>query len=280
MRKTAKIFAAALAAAVLLWLGTALLLWGCPQCFFYHPRQLPADLKKAAADGYRAEEVRYVSADGTPLYAWFTKPGAKKKIIVFYHGNAYNIEGFYYKLQPLVNAGYGVLLPEYRGFGGIEGKITEPALAADALAAVNYLRGLGYKNSDIILYGMSLGSYTSTHTAAVYGETDPFAALILEVPFDSLANVVRGVVPFLPVDTLVRDRYDNQELINRIETPLLVMIAGRDKTVPPRFGKNLFARASQPKKMIIYEDGNHADLYNHRNYRDILTWLETDEKTR
>ena len=32
--------------------------------------------------------------------------------------------------------------------------------------------------------------------------------------------------------------------------------------------------------MIIYEDGNHADLYKHRNYRDILTWLETDEKTR
>lgn len=268
-----------LGTAGVLWFGTSMLLWCCPQHFFYHPKRTAADLKKAQADGYAAEEVQYASADGTRLYAWFTKPGHKNEIIVFFHGNAHNIEGFYYKLQPLIRAGYGVLLPEYRGFGGIEGKITEPALAADALAAVKYLHSIGYQNSQIILYGMSLGSYTSSFVAAHYGEGEPFSALILEVPFDSLANVVKSVVPFLPVDLLVNDRYDNLELINRINTPLLVMIAGQDQTVPPRLGKNLFMKASEPKKMIIYKDGAHANLYDFHNYRDILTWLETDEKT-
>lgn len=280
MRKIYKIIAAVAVLLVLAWGTLAFLLWSKPQMFFYHPSQNFADLSQAKAQGYEVEEVRYKSADGTELYAWFMPPSKQNKIIVFYHGNAANIEGFFYKLKPLIQAGYGVMLPEYRGFGGLKGEITEPNLAADAEAAIAYLHRLGYKNSQIILYGMSLGSYTSSYVAAKYGETSPFAGLILEVPFDALVNIVKMVAPILPVDLLVRDRYDNLAHINKIHTKLLVMIAGLDKTVPPQFGKNLFAQAPEPKKMIIYETAEHTNLYAYENYKDILTWLETNEKTR
>lgn len=251
-----------------------------PQLFFYNPTPRASSLENARMNGYKAEKVEYASADGTPLYAWFTRPGYQGKIIVFMHGNSYNIEKFYHKMIPFMEAGYGTMMPEYRGFGDVRGKISQQNLAEDAFAAVRYLQKQGYANRDIIVYGMSLGSYMATNTAFTLGKEQPFAGLILEVPFDSLYEVVKAVVPVpLPLSLMMRDRYNNLDKIAAINTPLLVMGGSEDPTVPVRLAKNLFAHASEPKKMIIYEGGAHNDLYNFRNFQDILNWLKANEET-
>ena len=145
--------------------------------FFYNPTDKASDLAIANQVGYPAERVDYKSADGTDLLAWYTKPQTGKKMIVFMHGNSYNIEKFYTKLIPFVQAGYGTFLPEYRGFGGVKGKIAQNNLTADALAAVAYLYSLGYKNSDIIVYGMSLGSHMATNSVYQLGQDNHFPDL-------------------------------------------------------------------------------------------------------
>lgn len=245
-----------------------------PQYFFYNPDMSRANLKTAEANGFPAEVVHYKSADGTALYAWFSKPESKGKIIVFLHGNSYNIEKFYYKMAPLVEAGYGMMMPEYRGFGGIKGQIRQKNLSEDTLAAIKYLNKIGYKNSDIILYGMSLGSYTAINAAFQMQNNGAFDAVILEVPFDSLLNAVKAIVPFpLPFDYIVRDKYDNMEMIKEIHSPVLIMGGRKDKTVPVFLAERLYENAAQPKKIIIYPSGGHTDLFNYRNYRDILNWL-------
>lgn len=250
-----------------------------PQLFFYNPSMQKSVLPEHS--GFPAQEVYYKAEDGTPLYAWYVKPREGKPVVVFLHGNSYNIEGFYHKLIPLVKEGYGVFLPEYRGFGGIEGKITQPGLEMDTRAALKKLRRLGYSNRRIVLYGMSLGSYTATYAAAEAGKKQPFAGLILEVPFDSLINVVRKRVWFpLPLDLIIRDKYENQKNIAAVKTPLLVMGAGKDRVVPVELAQNLFAEAAEPKELIIYEHGSHSNLFDSENYKDILVWLENNEKTR
>ncbi|MBQ8436305.1 MAG: alpha/beta hydrolase, partial [Alphaproteobacteria bacterium] len=74
------------------------------------------------------------------------------------------------------------------------------------------------------------------------------------------------------------DKYDNISKITHIHTPLLIMGAGRDATVPVNLAKELYAHAKQPKKLIIYEDGGHSNLYDFKNYQDILSWLKANEK--
>ncbi len=252
-----------------------------PQWFFYHPTAQKSRLENAHANGYKAEYVVYHSEDGTPLHGWYVKPQEGFPVIMFLHGNSYNIEKFYTKMLPLSEAGYGVFMPEYRGFGGIKGDITETALAADSLAALIWLKQQGYNNDSIILYGMSLGSYTAINTAYVGGEEQAFRAVILEVPFDSLYNVVKDVVPVpLPLKWIIKDRYENQQKIAAVHSPILIMGGTDDRTVPLARAKNLFEYAQNPKKMIIYQGAGHSDLYNFRNYRDILTWLKENEETR
>ena len=64
--------------------------------FFYNP-----NLKKPILEyskQYPATEIEYQSADGVNLFAWYTKPKAGQKVVVFLHGNSYDISGFSYKL--------------------------------------------------------------------------------------------------------------------------------------------------------------------------------------
>ena len=127
-----------------------------PQLFFYNPVHRNSNLEVARKNGYPAEQVEYAAADGTKLLAWYTKPHTGRPVIVFMHGNSYNVEKFYHKMIPLMEAGYGTFMPEYRGFGNVPGVITQQNLGTDALAAVKYLHSLGYQNRDIVsgvLYG-------------------------------------------------------------------------------------------------------------------------------
>lgn len=251
------------------------LVYFCPRYFFYNPTHKASSLSNAKVNGYDAEVVHYKSVDGQKLYAWFTKPGKQDKIVVFMHGNSYNIEKFYHKMIPFVEAGYGTMMPEYRGFGDVKGAISQQNLGNDAIAAVEYLNKIGYKNSDIIIYGMSLGSYMATNATYQLQKNGDFAALVLEVPFDSMLNVTKAVLPpLLPLDYVVRDKYDNAAMIEAIKSPILVLGGSNDPTIPVFLAKNLYKKAPNPKKLIIYQGGAHSDLYNFRNYRDILSWLK------
>ncbi len=246
-----------------------------PQYFFYKPSSLPSNVENARMNGFPAKEVHYRSADGTGGLAWYVKPAVGKKIILFFHGNSHNLESFYYKLIPFVSDGYGVFMPEYRGFGGLKGKIRQSALEKDALAALEYLYGLGYQNKDIVVYGLSLGSHMAINSIYAYQKKGDFAALVLEVPFNSMEEVVRAIVPIpFPLKWIIRDKYENREMLSRINTPLLITAGSEDRLVPAKLARDLFNYAGEPKKIIIYQGASHNNLYNFKNYADILKWLE------
>ncbi len=252
-----------------------------PQYFFYKPSSQASDLEKAHHQGYPAQKVEYTAQDGTKLYGWYVPPTQGKPVVVFMHGNSYNIEAFFHKQIPLIKLGYGSFMPEYRGFGDIPGTISQNSLKQDSVAAIRWLYSQGYRNSQIYLYGMSLGSFTATHAAYSLGLSSPFAGLILEVPFDSLYAVVKDVIKFpLPLDYIIKDKHDNIGKIKQLRVPLLVMGAEKDTVVPVARAQNLFSQARQPKKLIIYPNAQHSTLYNHNNHQDILEWLKDNEKTR
>ena len=276
MKKFGKWLKRAVAAGVAIYALFCAVVYLYPQYFFYNPTHTPSNLDNARAKGFMAERVDYASEDGTPLFGWYIPPRRNNlPLVVFMHGNSYNIETFYNKMQPLAEAGYGVFMPEYRGFGGVEGKISQANLEADAIAAVRKLQQMGYDNSRMVIYGMSLGSHMATNSVYKLQNDGNFAGLILEVPFDNIENVVRLVVPVpLPLQYIVRDKYHNEEMLSDVNAPLLLMGGTHDRTVPVELAKKLYTFAKEPKNMIIYEGGTHSGLYDLQNYKDVLSWLE------
>lgn len=250
------------------------LIYFLPELFFNHPNQKYSDIEMARKNGYPAELKEYESADGTKLYGWYTK-GTNGKAIIFTHGNAFNLDRFYGKLIPFAKEGYATFLPEYRGYGGIKGKINSKNMIADSVAGLEELYKLGYKNEDIIVYGMSMGSHMATSIAYQMKKNGKFDALVLEVPFDNVPNTAKNLIPFyMPFDLLVRDKYDNSEIISQVGTRVLIQAAGQDNIVPNQRAKALYGKAVEPKNFIMYDQGTHSNLYRERNYREILKWLE------
>ncbi len=205
-----------------------------------------------------AEPVVFPTADGLRLHGWLVpprEPRAGATILVF-NGNAGH-RGFRATLaSALHERGYGVLLFDYRGYGGNPGTPTEAGLAADARAARAFLLGRPeVATSRLVYFGESLGSGVAARLAA---EHRP-AALILRSPFTSMTEVGGFHYPLLPVHWLLRDRFDTASLIASLACPLLVVAGDQDTVIPYAQSRRVFDAAGEPKRFVTIAGADHND---------------------
>ena len=210
-----------------------------------------------------------VTADRLSLVAWYRAPADRAAVIVLFHGNAGTIADRAFKARPLLDAGFGLLLVEYRGYGGNPGSPSEAGLYADGRAAIAFLEHQEIGTDRIVLMGESLGSGVAVELATA----ERFAALVLESPFTSIPDVAAGHYPYLPVRWLTKDRFPSIAKIGRIQAPLLVIHGERDRVVPVRFGRRLFAAAPEPKHALFLPAAGHNDLYNHGVAAAVIEFL-------
>jgi fermentation-respiration switch protein FrsA (DUF1100 family) len=221
----------------------------------YLPDRRRPDL--AAAGVASAREVTVRTRDGLDLLAWWLPPASEAMPVVLYlHGNGCNIELRARRLAQLSRLGWGMLLLEYRGYGGNPGAPSETGLLEDARAAYVRLRADGILAPRILLWGESLGTALAVWLA---GEAD-VGGVILESPYTSIAAVAKVRFPFAPVDWLIRDRFDLIGRIGEVHAPVLVATAGRDTIVPPAMGRAVFALAGEPKRFWFAPNAGHNGL--------------------
>lgn len=233
----------------------------------YHPdTEVPS---RAQAGAETMEEVRLLSIDGLELLAWYAPARPGRATVAVFHGNAGHIGHRYDKLKPILDAGHGLLLVEYRGYGGNPGSPTEDGLYADAEGALAFLAARGVAPARTVLYGESLGSGVAVHAASRHA----VGAVILEAPFSSVIDVAAARFWYVPARQLVLDRYESDTKIGAVAAPVLILHGARDDVVPVRFGRALFERANEPKELWVAPEGDHVDLYDHGAGRVVLEFL-------
>ncbi|MGV3633461.1 MAG: alpha/beta hydrolase [Pseudorhodoplanes sp.] len=231
--------------------------------FPYTVRIAPQD-----ADFPQASEVELKAADGVRILAWTVPPKEGKPVILYLHGNGGSLAHRVSRFRRLIDDGTGLVALSYRGYGGSDGSPTEQGLIADARAAYDFARTT-YPDSKIVVWGESLGSGVAV---AIAGEKD-VAAVILEAPFTSAADVAFSAYPFLPVSLLMKDQFRSDARIGRVKAPVLIMHGERDRVVPFRQGERLSAMANEPKRFVRFPEGGHEDLdrFDHlKAARDFL----------
>ncbi len=215
--------------------------------------------------------VSLKTADGLELLAWY-RPAARAgaPTLVFLHGNAGNIGHRGWIVRPFLDAGLGVLLVSWRGYGGNPGSPTEEGLYHDARAALGFLAAAGVESSRIVLYGESLGSGPAVQVATEWR----VGAVVLLSPFTSAADVAQRHYWYIPARYLVLDRFELLKQINRIGAPLFIVHGERDHIVPVDMGKALFAAAAEPKDARFIAQAGHNDLYSFGAAQAVLDFLE------
>lgn len=221
----------------------------------------------------RAELIEVTTKDQLKLTAYFIPPKNKHTpILLVFHGNAalgvYLAQNF----SKITAQGYGVLLAEYRGYGGNPGRPSETGLAEDADAYLEYLE-THYSGQRIIAYGQSLGSGVATDLAVRRPKN--ISALILEAPFDSILSVSDQVYPYILFKKfLLKDQYLSINKIGAITMPKLFLLAGRDEVVGVKGGLALVGATPEPKTVKIYETAHHMNVFEYGAEGDILKFLD------
>ena len=77
--------------------------------------------------------------DAVTLKAWY-RPGDGRGTVLFFHGNAGHRGYREPVLRAFASRGWGVMIPDYRGYGGSSGSPSEQGLYADGAACRAWLR--------------------------------------------------------------------------------------------------------------------------------------------
>jgi fermentation-respiration switch protein FrsA (DUF1100 family) len=235
----------------------------------FHTNADVPDLAAAAVPGLTA--VQIPTEDGLSLLAWYLPPPTPDApIIVYFHGNAGTIGDRSEHLRQFAKAGFGVLFPEFRGYGGNPGSPSETHLLHDCSAALAFLARASFPQERIVLYGESLG----TGIAVALGQNQPFLAVALEAPYSSLLAVAESRYPWIPVRQLLWDTFDSLGRIGAVHAPLFIAQGALDVVVPPEQGKALFAAAHEPKQLWIAPTGGHNNLFGLGGTDAAITFIQ------
>ena len=219
---------------------------------------------------FNYDEIFVEVEEGLRLKSWFIKKDLKKnKTVVFFHGNAGNLSNRTYKLNELYKLNLNILIPAWRSFSGNSGQPTENNLYFDAKKTIEWLNSKGIESKNIILYGESLG----TGVAVELGQQNIFHGLILESPFTSMTDAAKNIYPWLPVKLLLKDKYDSENKIKNIKSPILIMHGKKDTIVPFRMGEKLYNLANEPKYSYFTENDDHMMEFNERLIGSIKNFL-------
>ncbi len=227
--------------------------------------------------GLAFEAITFHSVDDTKLSGWLIPGQAEAPVILFCMGNAGNISHRLETLQLLHKIGVNVFIFNYRGYGTSAGKANEAGLYMDVIAAVDLLRERGWRNSQIIIFGRSLGAAVGLEAAI---KVKP-AGLIMESAFTSVQAMGSYHYPLLNylLGWLIDADYNNLEKISSLQSPLLLIHGKRDTICPPHMAEELFDKARGDKNLHWIEGADHnngfvvgGDVYKNVLQQAIKGW--------
>jgi fermentation-respiration switch protein FrsA (DUF1100 family) len=204
-----------------------------------------------------ARDVQLTTNDGLQLGAWYIPAGrpAGAFTVLVANGNAGDRSLRAPLARGLANQGFGVLLFDYRGYGGNPGGPSEEGLARDVRAARQFLIEEGVPDNRLLYYGESLGAAVVAELATAH----PPGGLVLRSPFTDLASVGQIHYPFLPVRALLKDRFPVAEYVARVAVPITVVYGTADSIVPPEESRRSVAAAPGPTRLVALEGADHND---------------------
>ncbi|MEJ2154086.1 MAG: alpha/beta hydrolase [Desulfobacteraceae bacterium] len=221
----------------------------------YHPDKERPTKAQLSAIGLQY----WPQAEGYQGLVSATAPQSAIGTAIVFHGNAGSAWHRDYYVKALEPMGYRVILMEYPGYGGRDGKLTEADLIADGLKGISTART--EFDDPIFLIGESMGCGVA---AAVASESSSsLAGLLLITPWDSLAAVAQSHFWYLPAAWLVRDRFDSVTYLQGFDRPVAVGVAEKDNVIPSRHALNLYSALTGPKKLWSFKNAGHNDWPNH-----------------
>ncbi len=213
------------------------------------------------------EEVNLKVDDNTTLNAIHFKVESPKGVILYFHGNRGNLERWGVIASSLTKYNYDVFVMDYRSYGKSTGKRTEDLMYDDAQFCYDYLKQT-YSESNIVVYGRSLGGTFATYVAS---KNTP-KQLILEATFSSLKDVIISKLPILPFSKILKFKFNTDQFISEVKCQVLIFHGRKDRLVSLKLAKKLVSHSNKDRTQFI-----EIDNATHHNINDFEIYHQTLE---
>jgi hypothetical protein len=212
--------------------------------------------------GTTGYEDVFIPVGNERIHAWWAKaPGTASNAptVLYLHGSRWNLSGSVHRIARWQARGFNVLAIDYRGFGrSSPGQPSEAKCYEDARAALAWLRAERPGAGGLYLVGHSLGGAVAIELAI--GDAG-VAGIVVESTFTSMYDMAsRTAARFLPLDTLLTQRFDSIAKVGRLNVPILIVHGTQDSLVPVEMAHALYAKARDPKQLLIIEGASHHNV--------------------
>lgn len=249
---------------VFLCLLAPLLSTGCaPTRLFYFPNNVLYLEPKSFSIAY--DILRYPSLNGKMITALAFKTDLPcKGTVIHFHGNFGNVSNHFPQSYYLVRHGFDVMIFDYQGYGGSDGKPTPKNIIEDGIATVRYAQEHNRNPAGgVAVLGQSLGGAVGI---VVTAQEKIVKAAIIESTFWSYRSIARHAIgrmfifwplyPFYPL--FLPTQYDPARFVDEISPrPLMFIHGDKDKIIPLKMSQKLFAKAKEPKELIVIKGAEH-----------------------
>jgi len=241
-------------AALVIYLGLMAAIYLLQRKLLYFPPQLYLTPQAVGVDMREMRDTH----DDISITGWYKPPAEKEmKVIMVFHGNASAVYSNHDIFRDLMDQGYGVWSVGYPGYPGSTGKPTQDNLIQAAKRQYEVLLGQDVEPENIVFYGTSLGSGVAAQLAMKYTPS----LLIMDAPFNSVLDIGRNQVPWLPVSLLMRDTYRSDKALAGLDIPLIWIHGTADNVIPLSQGQKLYDGYGGPKSVHIIKGGQHTNLW-------------------
>ncbi|MCW3106548.1 MAG: alpha/beta fold hydrolase [Segetibacter sp.] len=225
---------------------------------------------------HRFQKFYTKTTDDIVLEGWYIPQAPSKGTVILFHGHGGNRGSILTEANSFYSLGYNVCMVDFRAHGDSQGNVCTIGYneSADVKAAYDYVTSKGETN--IILWGISLGAATITKAMTDYKDIHP-AKVILEMPFGSLTDAVKGKLrimhlPLQPLTTLLTFwgaveqgfwtfSHKPSEYAKNIHVPVLLQWGKNDLRVTEAETEEIFHNLPLRKKqLVIYNKSGHESL--------------------
>ena len=209
------------------------------------------------------QQHRVPTDDGEgELDVWFLRshgevPRLSTTTVLYNHGNYAGIEHYQPRARMLYEAGYNVLIWDYRGYGKTtpHEPPTPEQFMDDARTVRRWAREVVPDEQRVVIYGYSLGGLPAVEMA----KASPGCALVLEAPFATFEEAVHTHTSLSIGERFFSEgRFDNVGKVANLRSPLFVMVGSDDATTPEQSARAVFEAAPEPKELWVLDGVAHG----------------------
>jgi cephalosporin-C deacetylase-like acetyl esterase len=257
-----------------LWMGLTAAVAANQKRLLFNPLGSRREVLKPYSTGHRTRPIVIRSKDGTRLSGWLMTPrvAGKHPGVVYFGGRSEEVSWVARDAGKLF-PGMAVLAVNYRGYGDSHGDPAEAHFVEDGRMLYDWLSERHHVDPKrIAVVGRSLGSGVAVQVAM---EREAHS-IVLITPYDSILAIAKRKFKTLPVEYVLRHKFESVKYASLLKAPTYVLRAAVDDIVPHSHTDLLVEKLGTLHADEIIPDSDHINIpYLESTQTRIATFLSS-----